>query len=77
MDGMWGYVPLLILIRGGRSGIFRMNDRSMDWGGGGFSRIRWRMIFWDIGAQNGFGMQRRGNGRFGFDGGVVETCLGI
>ena len=56
---------LLTLIRNGRrSGIFRMNDRSMDVRGGGFSRIRWGMIFWDIGSQNGFGMRRRCNGRF-------------
>ena len=61
MDGVLGHVPLLILIR---SGIFRMNDRIMVLGDGGFSGIRWRMIFWDIRPQNGVGMRRRCNGRF-------------
>ena len=64
MDGMWGYVPLLILIRSERSGICMMDDRSMDLGGGGFSGIRWGMIVWDIGSQNGFGMWRIWSGRF-------------
>ena len=39
MDGMRGYVPFLILIRSDKSGIFRMNDRSMDLGGRGFNGI--------------------------------------
>ena len=64
MDGVFGDVPFSILIRSERSWILRMDDRSMDLGDGGFSRIRWGMIVWDIGPQNGFGMQRRGNGIF-------------
>ena len=63
MDGMWGYVPLLTLIRSEKSGIFRMKDRGMDLGDGRLSRIRWRIIFWDRMPQNGFGM-RIGDGRF-------------
>ena len=42
------FVLLLILIRNDRNGNFRMNDRSVVFGGGGFSGIRWGMIFWDI-----------------------------
>ena len=41
MDGVYGYVPLLILIRNERSGSVMMDARSMDLGDRGFSRIRW------------------------------------
>ena len=45
MDGVFGHVPLLILIRNERCWILRMNDRRIDLEVGGFSGIRWGMIF--------------------------------
>lgn len=56
LDGMWGYVPLLILIGNERIRIFMIIDGDKRSVYGVMSRVRWRMGFWDIRAQNGISM---------------------